>query len=153
MKSTLALAAILVLVAVPAAAAKPSGPAPIVEGAPVNPPPAWADAAGQSQWLDFSSYCWRAKGPRACLTMLPPRSRTDLNALHVHTGTLVRFHFPFTPLSLRLTVYTASGQVQYALPARRLVTWKVKATGAAELTAKATVGTARYVIWLLPPKG
>ena len=145
----------LALAAVSSAAAAgwpgpPQIPAPRLDRQ--GPPAAWVESASHSTWMAFSSYCWSAPiatGRRAvCADMMPPQSRTDLPALRVHRGDLLRVHLGFSPREAHLTLFQPSQFRHYVLRTGRLLTWRVTNAGVVSIDVRAAAGDAAYLLRL-----
>jgi hypothetical protein len=117
----------------------PPGPRPTA--APGAPPPAWVEAAKVSRWLAFSGYCWNS----TCVRPRSPATRTDLPMLRVPARGSVRLHFGFPARSISVSVL-GSPKVS-ALPAGRLVSWRIARKGISVISATAPGhGTVSYAV-------
>ena len=117
-----------------------------------GPPAAWVETASHSKWMAFSSYCWsapNATGRKAvCADMIPPQSRTDLPALRVRRGELLRIHLGFSPREAHLTLFQQLRFRHYVLRTGRLLTWRVTNAGIVSIDIRAAAGDAAYLLRL-----
>lgn len=138
--------ALILAVALPVAAAPPTGPAPRVSGVSNPPPPAWVAASSGSRWLAYSSFCWTT----SCVDFIPPAQRADLPRVRVRLGETITFHVRFAPKSVTVTMLP--GGKPQTLAAARSARWRVRSVGTLVLAAKGPQGSASYVAKLVAPR-
>lgn len=160
---TLALLALLVIVAgcqestkpkatpTPASssptASQPSSPAPKITGVSAGPPPAWLETERGDFWLGYSSYCWG----RACVDFIPPLcgNRKQTPRINLRRGERVTAHLAFKPTELGLTLMRPR-QAERAMTRKRFrvssePSWVVSQAEVFSLFARAKGGDASYV--------
>jgi hypothetical protein len=111
------------------------------------PPPSWIETRVGSQWLGYSTFCWRS----GCADYIRP-SCTD--ASHVpdvkaERGELIRFHLGFEPKEVVVTLFdddAARPPEQHRLAVDQQPVWRVEREGAFAIFAVAEAGgDASYV--------
>ncbi len=136
---TVKLSAVILVAA--AVAALPPTPPPRVEGAPVAPPPAWAEVSRTSLWLAYGSYCWSEAGKAACADMIPPAQRPDLPVIRARRGQAIVVRLRFRASRIVVTV----GGRRVVRTTGSTVSWQTARTGIVSVEAKVRGDGASYV--------
>ena len=138
--AAVAAAAVSVTTAV-ASAGRPSTPPP-KPAQPTGPPPAWLESSTHSGWLDFGGYCWKT----GCADYIPPAQRPGLREVRTRIGETLRIHLGFIPKTVSARMIGAKRTT--SLRAAAVATYRVRALGILEVSAKASAGSVSYVIRL-----